>query len=500
VSAGHEVVVGTDGDRSWSLRLETFPVPQWFAQQNSWVQDPQNSDSAVYNYPLRLSIRGPLDSNALEKSLDELIRRHASLRSIFRVRGQLLTQIVLPERTCPLETVELNLDDEQRRDSQAREVASQKARLPFDLTSDSPFRATLLRLGPEAHDLIIVAHHLVYDDWSNTVLTDELSAIYKAMVERTPSPLPELPFQYGDFVRWSQRRFGDKEIEAHILFWRQQLQGRANFHHFHPDHAPSGQIVRRAGREKLSIENGLAKMLRVWTRQQRASLFMALMAGFQLLLSRYSRQDDIAVGSCVANRMRVELESLIGRFGNHVVVRTNFDGNPTLREALLRVRESSLRAYTYQEVPFGTVLDAIRPPSEARCDRLLQTMFVFKNAPKSAWQMPGVEIRWVPVETDTTKYDLTVWLQEHDGVEVTLEYNADLFDAETIRELLSQYHRLLSMMADNPEAHADEFHLTPRMPLPEPAPAPVQPAPTNGNGRWKWRFERSRFPRTKNGT
>lgn len=463
--------------------FDSFAVPGWIGQQNSWVTDPEGSDSAAYNYPLLLRIYGRLNREALRQSFDALVQRHATLRSIFEVRGAALTQMVLGDRACPFREVNLTRMAEGERESAARSIVEAEAELPFRLATEIPFRVVLLQLESELHDLLIVTHHLAYDDWSNGILIRELSALYAAFAKNGPSPLADLHVQYGDFVRWSARRMTGQELAANTDFWKSQLGDGATFHHLLPDvsrnavaprvngpqllKADGGSAfstsergtkrgLRPGSREKIILPERLARRLAHWTREQHSSIFMTLLAGFQYLLHHYSHDEDIAVGTCVANRPQMQLEDLIGRFGNHVVIRTNMAGNPSFQEVQQRVRESSLTAYGYQEMPFGEVLRAVRPRDDVRCDGVVQAMFVFQNAPKSAWQIPGLDIRWMPVKRASTRYDLTMWLRETQGIEIALEYNTDLFRAATIQNVLNDYRAILEHVAAHPsEPFAD---------------------------------------------
>lgn len=290
--------------------------------------------------------------------------------------------------------------------------------------------------------------------------------------------------QYGDFVRWAEKSLGEKDIAEHIAFWKDRLGDGAIFHHVRPDWPaelpssrqagarrnaaattgakaprlrPSEAALKRGATEQAVLGKELIHALTLWSRRQHVSLFMALMAGFQCLLHVYSGDQEIGVGTCVANRAQMEFEDLIGRFGNHLVVRTNLAGDPSLLEAAARVRESSLAAYGYQEVPFGQVLAQVRGPSEARCDRVVQAMLVLQNAPKEAWKVPGLEVNWITVQRPVTKFELTVWLRNTEGIDVALEYNAELFHARTIQNLLSDYRGILETMLVNPYTHLAEY-------------------------------------------
>ena len=487
---GGRAISAVEGRGRRVSTLESFPVPLWLAQQNRWVEDPKNSDSAAYNYPLLLRIRGPLNREALRSSLDEVVQRHATLRSVFELRHTVLTQIVLPEHACPFEIVDLTSLEEWERETKVQEVVDREIRRPFCFADEIPIRATLFCLSSDGYELLIVTHHLVYDDWSNGVLVRDLSAIYTAFVAGQASSLPDLPVQYGDFVRWSRRRAAAQELAPQFAFWKEQLGDGATFHHLpvdfgSPDVLPPPAArangrrgikllqqrpeLKRGAQEKAIINEPLTRALADWSRSQYASLFMVLMAGFQCLLHRYSGDKDIAVGTCVANRPQVELENLIGRFGNHLIIRTDMTGNPSFQEVAERVRESALAAYGAQEVPFGEVLQTIRGTAGARCDRVVQAMFVFQNAPKGAWDIPALDVRWTPVPQATTKYDLTVWLRKAVGIEITLEYNADLFRASTIQRVLADYRGILETMVAHPSQQIDQRNANARKPHQEPA-------------------------------
>ncbi|HTU35061.1 MAG TPA: condensation domain-containing protein [Candidatus Acidoferrum sp.] len=461
---------------------DSFAVPGWIVQQNAWVDDPDSSDNAAYNYPLLLRIYGQLNPEALHSSFDGLLQRHATLRSIFELRGAALTQIVLGEQACPFREIDLTRLDGAEREAAARSVVEAEAEAPFRLAEEIPFRVVLLRLESELHDLLIVTHHLVYDDWSNGILIRELSALYQAFAANQPSPLSDLPVQYSDFVRWSARKMTGHELAANTVFWESQLGDGATFHHLpaditrgaaippangphllncdtrrtvEPSHRATQHDLKRGSREKIILSERLARRLAYWTREQRSSIFMTLLAGFQYLLHHYSHDEDIAVGTCVANRPQMQLEGLIGRFGNHLIIRTSMAGNPSFVQVLQRVREASLTAYGYQEMPFADVLRTARPGVDLRCDSVVQAMFVFQNAPKGAWQIPGLDIRWMPVKRASTRYDLTMWLREAQGIEVTLEYNAELFRASTIQSVLNDYRATLEHVAALPAQAAD---------------------------------------------
>lgn len=472
---GAEVIPVPVSGRSRPAVVESFAVPGWIAQQNSWIESPKNSDSAAYNYPLLLRISGTLNDNVLRSSLDELVQRHATLRSVFELRDDVLTQVVLGEHACPFKPIDLRAIAESEREQAAHAIVTEHSETAFRLSEEIPCRAVLLRLGDELHELLVVTHHLAYDDWSNGVLIQELSTLYAAFAAGEASPLPGLPVQYGDFVRGSARKMAGRELAENIAFWKGQLGDGATFHHLRADATEPNSprtpgplmlvsklastservlqeptCLKPGGREKIVLPEALSRALNRWTREQHASLFMTLMTGFQCLLHLYSGDEDVAVGTCVANRPQMQLEKLIGRFGNHLIIRTSMAGNPFFHEAEQRVREACLTAYGYEEMPFGEALRAARPDRGARCDKVVQAMFVFQNAPKGSWQIPGLDVRSMPVKRRTTRYDLTLWLRNADALEILLDYNAALFRAGTIQEFLNDYREILEYMAAHP--------------------------------------------------
>src|SRR3979411_750070 len=302
---------------------DSFPAPNWYFQQMSWVQNPWHPENFAYNYPLALRMRGPLDRSALERSVQEIGRRHPPLRSVFRIIAGRLTQIVLPPQPLPLPVVDLSDVCEAGREAEALRLAAADANLPFDLTQGPLLRAKLWCLAPEDHLLLLTTHHIVSDNWSMAILLRELALVYGAFSAGQPSPLAEASCQYGDFVRRQQKRFEQKESE-YIAFWKEQLAGRDGFHYVPPDHArpenvqPESQTYHGA-HERLTLDQSLTDSLKTLSPKEKVSPFMVLLAAFQCLLCRYSGQHDIGVASCVANRQSSQDERMIGHLSHHEV-------------------------------------------------------------------------------------------------------------------------------------------------------------------------------------
>lgn len=453
---------------------DAFAVPNWFYQQKSWVADPRNSSNAVYNYPLAFRIQGLLDYQALKKSLEEIVRRHNVLRSLFCLENGSVVQKVRPAQLLSVPVKDLSGVDDCLREEQALQEAQRESRKSFDLTRDPPVRPLLLRLGPEDHVLVLATHHLVYDDWSNGILFRELAALYPSYSEGKPSPLPEMTYRYGDFARWQAKRLQGDELKSRLSFWGKTLSGGSDFHHLATDHPRPAERTYRGSLEKVVLPPALTTGLQILSQRERISLFMVLLAGFQSLLHRYSGDEDIVVGSCSANRPLVEVEGLIGRFGNDLVIRTNFSHNPTFRELLGRVRESSLNAYSYQDLPFGEVIEHLSPNHRSSRNPLFQIMFIFQNAPKENTPIPGLSLSAFPLEAKTAKYDLNVWLRSQNGLEVALEYNVDLFESPTIRKILTDYQTVLESMVQNPDASVSNTPIDNRQPIVSDTPRKMQ--------------------------
>jgi thioesterase domain-containing protein/acyl carrier protein len=442
------------------LKVEgAFVVPSWFCQQRSWFREPYGSDSPTYNYPLPLRIHGPLNQRALELSLREILRRHGVLRSVFRIIDGELVQIVVAAEPLPLPLVDLSTMASSGKETLARELLLEESHKPFDLAKETLLRVSLLRLADDDHILQFTTHHLVYDDWSSGILIRELSACYRGFVKGTPRPLAELAFHYGDFARWQQQRLQGKELLSRLSFWKERLAHSNDFHHLTTDHPRPSRRNCRGAREVAAFSEDLLTSLTMLSQQNRVSLFMTLVAGFQCLLHRYSGHDDIGLASCGANRPLSEVEGLIGRFGNVFILRTALSGNPTFAELLARVRESSLTTYPHQDIPFGRLVEELAPAADSSRNPLFQVMFILQNAPKENWQLPGLSVDWFRLDAGTAKYDLCVWLKTQPAFEVVLEYRTDLFAANTIKRMLAAYQEILREMAGDVQKRIDDISL-----------------------------------------
>ena len=438
---------------------DSFPAPKWYFQQVAWVRNPRHPENLTYNYPLALRMRGVLDKSALERSLQEIVRRHQPLRSVFRISEGRLMQVVLPPQPLPLPVVDLSNVRQAEREAEALRLAVADANRPFDLGHGPLLRAKLWRLGPEDHLLLLTTHHIVSDNLSMAILLRELSLVYGAFSAGEPSPLPDISFQYGDFVRRQQKRFEHKEKELeYIAFWQQQLAGRDGFHYVPPDHVRPQSQTYRGAHERLTLDESLTNSLKTLGVKEKVSPFMVLLAALQCLLCRYSGQQDIGVASCVANRQSPQVEKLVGHFSNHVIFRASLADNPTFREVLRQVRKTALTAYSYQDLPFGSLIEQLET-SDDRRNNLFQALLVLIEAPKEKWTFSGLDVRPLSLDVGTTAYELIVWLKLEERLEVDLQYNSNLFEVATIRQILEDYGGVLGAVSKNPEARVGELEI-----------------------------------------
>jgi thioesterase domain-containing protein/acyl carrier protein/NAD(P)-dependent dehydrogenase (short-subunit alcohol dehydrogenase family) len=439
---------------------DAFFVPNWFIQQATWLEDPSNSDSAVYNYPLLLRIRGPLNQTALEQSLAEIVRRHQVFRSIFRMCDGELVQIILPPKKQDLPLTDLSGLPEAERDARFQKIALEEANRPFDLAHGPLLRLGLTRFTNDDHFLQLTTHHIVYDDWSTGILARELSEHYQFFATGRARLLPDLTFHYSDYVRWQQKQRREGKLDSKLQYWKRQLSSAKAFHHLPTDFVRPQKSAKQGARETAVLPSDLADAIKGLSRRERVSLFMVMLAGFQCLLHRYSKDEEIGIASCGANRALADVEPLIGRFGNAMLLRTSFSGNPTLRDLLARVRETALTAYSGQDLPFGMLLKETASAADRNWIPPFQVMFILQKASQDDPQVSGLPMNWHQFFAGTAAYDLEVWLKSEPAVEIILEYRTDLFRAATMKQILNDYHIILETMANDLSTRISEVRLS----------------------------------------
>jgi thioesterase domain-containing protein len=433
--------------------------PHWFPQQKDWVQNPVGSDCAIYNYPITLRMRGPLVVEVLRNTLTEIVRRHETLRSVFSVSARRIYQNVQAPRPFTTLFTDLSHLQESEGTQEARRIAKADALEPFELSSIPALRARIIRIAAEDHVFALTAHHLIFDDWSVGLFLRELTALYTAFSAGKPSPLQELSFQYRDFARMQAESLRGEMLKSHLSFWKNQLKGAGDFHHLVPDHPRFPVRTHHGGTEAIALSPELSQAVRTLSQREGASLFMSLVAAFQCLLHRSSGDGDVAVGCCVAGRNLMEVEAVIGHFGNDLVIRACLADNPSFRELLKRVRRSCLLAYSHQEVPFGLLVEELLPVLDPSRNPLFQVMFILQDAPKDELKMPGLQVGSFRIDPGTAKYDLNVWLKIKERIEIAFEYNADLFEAESMRRILQSFRAILEGAVANPDLRLADLPL-----------------------------------------
>ena len=441
------------GGRISALNIVERPdlLPLSYSQQRLWLLDQLQPGSAAYNMAGAFLVEGALGGEALEASLGEVVRRHEALRTRFEtVEGQGVQVIDLPGG-FRLELSDLSGLAASEREAQARRLLLEEASRPFDLTAGPLFRAKLLRLEAERHLLLVAMHHIVSDGWSIGVLAQEVTALYAAYSQGQPSPLPELTVQYADYALWQRRWLQGEALERQVDYWRGQLAGAPAVLEL-PTDRPRPPVASHQGAElgfRLSAE--LSTRLGDLARGEGATLFMVLLAGFQAVLSRWSGQKDIVVGSPTAGRTHRQTEGLIGFFVNTLALRTDLSGNPTFSQLVARVRKAALGAYAHQDLPFERLVAALAPARDLSRQPLFQVMFILQNAGPMTLKLPGLKMSPVAPERITAKFDLTLSMSETaEGLQGTLEYSTDLFEASTVRRLAEHLERVLEQAAEDP--------------------------------------------------
>jgi hypothetical protein len=434
-------------------------LPLSFAQQRLWFLDQLEPGKSTYNIPNAVRLNGRLDTAVLERSLGEMVQRHEVLRTTFHTREGQPVQIIGSVRGFRLPVTELSGLLPAQLEEEVRQLARQEAQRPFDLTHGPLLRTTLLRLGREEHILLLTMHHIISDGWSSGVFVHELSTLYNAFVAGQPSPLPELPIQYADFAVWQRQWLQNGVLEAQLAYWKLQLEGAAPLQ-FPTDRPRLAAQSHRGACQSALLPAPLIDELKRLGQREGVTLFMVLLAAFQVLLHWYTDQSDIIVGTDVANRNRAEIEGLIGFFVNQLVLRTDLSGTPTFSDLLGRVREVCVKAYTHQDLPFDMLVRILKPDRQLNRTPLFQVKLVLQSAPMQASKLSELTIS--PLEsgngTGTAKFDLLLnMIDTERGLNCILDYNADLFDDSSIVQLLNYFDILLRAAVMQPEAKLDAF-------------------------------------------
>ncbi|HEV2149164.1 MAG TPA: amino acid adenylation domain-containing protein, partial [Longimicrobiaceae bacterium] len=440
-------------------RASRGPAPLSFAQQRLWLVHQMEPDSPAYNIPHVLRLHGELDPRALRRSLSELVRRHESLRTVIREHGGEPVQVIGPAAPVPLPLVDLRgVPDGER---EARRLVAAEAQRPFDLARGPVLRSTLLRLDEREHVICFTVHHVVSDGWSMKVLVREVSELYQAFSRGGVPELPGLPLQYTDFAVWERGRLTGRVLDEQLAYWKDKLRGAPPLLEVPTDRPRAAGNGVRAGSREFALSAEAARALRALSRREGTTLFMTLLAGWQLLLARYAGIDDVVVGTPIAGRTRRETEGLIGFFVNMLALRGELAGDPTVAELLARVRETALGAYAHQELPFERLVDEMVTERSPTHDPVFQVNFLLQPASEeAALMLAEVEVASFSAIARVAKHDLE--LEMTDGEEAltgVLGYRTSLFDADTAERMLVHLAALLEEMAAGPERRLSELSM-----------------------------------------
>ncbi|CBN59210.1 MULTISPECIES: non-ribosomal peptide synthetase [Kamptonema] len=446
--------------RSYAIpkRPNCNQIPLSFAQQRLWFIDRLYEGSSFYNIPTAIHLKGLLDVTALKQSLNEIMKRHEGWRTSFVIVDRQPFQAIASKLTWELPIVNLEHLSGKNWDIEVQKIASEEAKKPFDLSQAPLVRATLLRLSETEHIFLLTMHHIVSDGWSISVFAGELATLYAAFFTGQSPLLPELPIQYADFAIWQRDRLQGELLATQLNYWKQQLGGDLPVLQLPLDRSRPTITTFNGAKQYFTFSKSLTEALSKLCQQEEATLFMTLLTAFNTLLYRYTEQEDILIGSSIANRNQAELEGILGLFVNTLVMRNDLSGNPSFRTLLSRVRGVTLDAYAHQDLPFEKLVEELQPDRDLSRNPLFQVMFVLQNTPKSEREIAGLTLRSLEFDSGTSQFDIFLSISESkEGLTGFLEYSTDLFDVATITGLIDNFQTLLESIVANPDCPISEL-------------------------------------------
>ncbi|RKH23519.1 non-ribosomal peptide synthase/polyketide synthase, partial [Corallococcus sp. CA031C] len=434
-------------------------LPLSFAQQRLWFLDQLHPGSAAYNMPFALRLDGSLDAAVLEQAFTELVRRHEALRTTLGDEAGTPVQRIHAPAPFPLTMRDLRTHEAP--EGEARRLAREDASRPFDLARGPLLRATLLRLAERRHVLLLNLHHVISDGWSTGVLVREVAALYESFRQGQPSPLPELPVQYAGYATWQRRWLAGDVLARQVSWWKQQLEGAPTQLELPTDFPRPPELSGRGARFPVRLSRELSRAVEALAQREGSTPFMLLLSAFQLLLSRYSGQDDLLVGTPIAGRRHAETEGLIGFFVNTLVLRARVDAASTFRQLLAQVRESTLGAFEHQDVPFEKLVEELQPRRDLGRSALFQAFFALQNAPIQPLSLPELSLHAFEDEGEpVTKFELSLDLSETpEGFMGALKYSAELFAPATVSRMARHFQALLEALTTRPDVRLSELSL-----------------------------------------
>ncbi len=439
---------------------ETDVFPLSFSQQRLWFLDRLEPGSPLYNINSVIRMRGNIDVGALQQSFNHLVDRHEVLRTYFIEKDGQALQKILPGLKLDMPVIDLQDTPADAIDQRLHEQAIAESLKPFDLSKGPLLRTTLLKFAEDHHALLLTMHHIVSDNWSTGLIVREILELYRAFSEKRKPDLAELPVQYADFAVWQRKWLQDKVLEMQLDYWREKLQKAPSLIQLPTDHPRPAYQTHNGDYLTFEIGRQDKEALKKLTRGEEVTLFMALLAAFDILLYRYSGQDDILVGTPIANRNRSETENVLGFFVNTLVMRADFSEKPAFKDLLKQVKEDNLGAQDHQDIPFETLVEALQPERDMSHSPFFQTMFVLNNAPVEKLNIAGMALEVIEIENKTAKFDLVLnALETDDAIQFKLEYNTDLFNRDTMERLSDHYKTIIRSVCADPALPVDKLDI-----------------------------------------
>lgn len=433
--------------------------PLSFAQQRLWFLN-ELQPGPLYNIPVAVRLRGELNRDALRHAINSVVSRHDALRTKFIIENGEPKQIAAEFAPRNLPEIDLTLQAEFRRENDLRQLLEREASRPFDLACDELFRTLLICVGDDEHVLFLNQHHIISDAWSLGIFFRELSFFYNNFITERAAVAPLPPIQYADYAAWQHEWMQTPAMQSQLDFWKAYLAGAPQLLELPTDNPRPATQSFRGGRASRLLSKPLAEKLKQLSHAENATLFMTLLTAFKILLQRYTRQDDLVVGSPIAGRNRLELEGVMGFFVNTLPLRTDLSGSPTFHEALARVRKNTLDGYAHQDLPFERIVEEIQPERNSSYSPLVQTMFMLQTNETKNFKLPELSIELISLDTETSKFDLTLSVEEQsNGLLAQAEFCADLFSDTTIERMLGHFENLLEGIAANPSRKIGEYQL-----------------------------------------
>lgn len=428
------------------------PVPLSFPQQRQLFLELLDRGTAVNNLSVLIELKGELNQKLLEKSANEILKRHEALRTQFSLGMGLPEPEILESLTLTIPVTDLANEHKK-----ARELVEEEVLVPFDLAQAPLIRLRLYALSPQEHWLLVVVHHTIADGWSLGVFLKELSVFYKASITGRAADLPELSIQYADYVHWQQEEMKKPAMDASLAYWKEQLAGELPTLELPTDQPRSSRQSFNGGAHRFILSAEDTEALEKLSREEDATLFMSLLSLFSFVLHRFSGQEEVIIGSPVASRTQQELESLIGVFINTVAIKADLDENPTFRQLLQKIRKTSLDAFSHQAYPFEKLVEALKPKRDLSRTPVFQVVFNLQSAPMPELDMPGLSLRFLDFDRGTSQFDLTLMMtRSDDQYQVSVEYNNDLFEVDTISSMFDAFDRLLKGALAQPDKPLSE--------------------------------------------